>query len=121
MATYPWVILEIDGLWRVYTKAATQHFLKRAGYYAQARECDGVFGYWSQLALQKWLKYGPGSNLSGYSGRLDGDAGDMTWEALANRIALYGHYNPPLPWPKGMDPNTIAFCKGIQRWLNNSR
>ena len=122
MAELNWVILKIDGSWGAYTRAALQHFLKREGYYAQARECDGVFGYWSQLALQKWLKYGPGSNLAGYSGRLDGDAGDMTWESLGMRLAVYGYYSPTLPWPKGRYPgNNATFCKAIQRFMNYSR
>lgn len=121
MAVVKWEILIVNSAWGKFSKAALQHFLKRTGHYT--RECDGSFGYYSQLALQKWLKARKSSGGPYYSGRLDGDAGDMTWEALGQLLAYWGRFSQvPSPWWKGASPsNYSAFRGAIHRWLNAER
>lgn len=137
MAKLAWIHLAIDGGYGKYTRAALQHLLADHGWYT--RECDGSFGYHSQLALQKWLKYDAAGYFSGYpntdpyayyTGRLDGDARSMTWEAFRRGLqdflwavnasnkkvgAVYGS-----PWPHGGDSST-QFVAQMQRFLNTVR
>ncbi|MGO2081643.1 hypothetical protein ACTXM3_15725 [Glutamicibacter arilaitensis] len=137
MATIPWCNLVIDGNYGSKTKAALQHLLADHGWYT--RECDGSFGYHSQLALQKWLKYDAAGYFTGYpntdkhayyTGRLDGNAGSMTWEAFRDGLQDYlwavnatnktvGKVYPN-PYPHGGDAST-QFVAQMQRFLNTVR
>lgn len=137
MAYVAWKVLAIDGGWGKYTKAALQHLLAEHGWYT--RECDGSFGYHSQLALQKWLKYDAAGYFTGYpntdkvayyKGALDGAAGKMTWEAFRAGLSDYlwavNASNKkvgavyPNPYPHGGDAST-QFIAQMQRFLNTNR
>lgn len=91
MASYPAKDTLLDGKAGFQTNVNMQRFLQKVGYYSKSRECDGVWGYWTTLALQQYLRtkvFRDGSRC--YSGALDGSFGSMTKTAMAD-CAVYFH------------------------------
>ena len=78
----------VDGTWDNFSDTINlQNWLKARGVYAKARECDGVWGYWTTLGIQQYLstKYKGGyPREKYYPGRLDGQFGSMTKAAMGD-------------------------------------
>lgn len=126
MATYPAKNdNSVDGGFSWQNKVNLQHWLKARGVYDKGRECDGVWGYWTTLGIQTYLrqqyKWGyPKTRF--YPGALDGQFGNMTkaamgdaayyllgWSALRNKC---GAGDCHISWP------STEVVKGWQHFLN---
>lgn len=128
MASYPAKDTVLDGKAGFQTNVNMQRFLQKVGYYSKSRECDGVWGYWTTLALQQYMRtkiFPDGSRC--YSGAVDGGFGSMTKRAMAD-CAQYFHgtrpgstlHNSCSAWSCWVSwPNTEV-VKDWQYFLNNN-
>ena len=73
----------VDGDFGYYSKLALQRYLRGKGYYTTAYYLDGDFGYYSVLALQRYLR-----KLGEYGTEwlLDGSWGQATTKALQRAL-----------------------------------
>ncbi|MGP5124294.1 hypothetical protein ACTXJU_15640 [Glutamicibacter ardleyensis] len=117
----------IDGSFSWQNKVNLQHYLQNVGAYSKSRETDGVWGYWTTLAIQTYLrqrKFPDGTRY--YPGALDGKLGPMTKSAMGDAAGyllgitgkpnyMYGKcagYSCTIGWP---NTNVV---KQWQQWLN---
>ncbi|MGP5263632.1 hypothetical protein [Glutamicibacter arilaitensis] len=119
----------IDGSFSWQNKVNLQRYLQNVGYYSNARECDGDWGYWTTLAIQQFLrtKYRWGyPKTRMYAGALDGKFGNMTKKAMGDAAGyLIGITGKPSYMSRlcGAGSCTVAWpnknvVKQWQQWLN---
>lgn len=131
MASYPSAIdPNIDGTFSWQNKVNLQHYLQNVGAYSKNRETDGVWGYWTTLAIQTHLRakrFPDGTRY--YPGALDGELGPMTKSAMGDAAGyllqitgkpnyMYGKcagYSCTIGWA---NTNVV---KQWQQWLNYNR
>lgn len=83
MANYSPRATSVDGGFGFWDKVLLQRWLQLVGCYSNARERDGVWGYWTTLGLQQYMRSKTLARRSIYGGWLDGDFGPQTKRAMA--------------------------------------
>lgn len=130
MANYPSAVGgNIDDSFSCPNKVILQHYLQNVGTYSQNRECDGVWGFWTTLEIQQYLRT---QYLLGYPktrrcrGELDGQFGNMAKGAMGDAacylLGITGKtnymYNKSVAGSCTVARPNTSVVKQPEQWLN---